>query len=140
MSDRKIMKFPHCDNLLLPTGSSTTTTTTTTTIGEVCEDIWPTKKCQRRKNKGKCNKNWVAKHCQLTCEYCDSGSTTSTTTTTATTTTVSTSTTTVGAVCSNPNGFYANPSDSECKTFIQCAWGTPYVKNCPGGTVFDPNR
>ena len=74
MSDRKIMKFPHCDNLLLPTGSSTTTTTTTTTIGEVCEDIWPTKKCQRRKNKGKCNKNNVAKNCLLTCELCNGGS------------------------------------------------------------------
>merc|ERR1719323_230426 len=104
------------------TTSASTTTTTEGGSGEVCEDIWSTQKCQRRKNKGKCNKNWVAKHCQLTCEYCDSGSTTSTTTTTAATTTVSTSTTTVGAVCSNPNGFYANPSDSECKTFIQCAW------------------
>ena len=70
------MKFPHCANLFSSTGSSTATTTTTV---EVCEDIWSTKKCQRRKNKGKCNKNWVAKHCQLTCEYCDSGSTSTTT-------------------------------------------------------------
>ena len=135
MSDRKIMKFPHCAILFSSTGSTTTTTTTTV---EICQDIWPTKKCQRRKNKGKCNKNWVAKNCQLTCELCDSGSTTSTTTTATTVTTSTTSTS--GAVCSNPNGFYANPSDSECKTFIQCAWGTPYVKNCPEGTVFDPNR
>ena len=37
---------------------------------EPCEDIWPTKKCERRKQKGKCNKNWVKKHCQMTCEYC----------------------------------------------------------------------
>ena len=74
MSDRKIIEFPHCDNFLSSTDSSTTTTTTTITTGEVCEDIWPTKKCQRRKNKGKCNKNWVAKNCQLTCELCEGGS------------------------------------------------------------------
>ena len=38
--------------------------------GATCEDIWSTKKCQRRKNKGKCGKPWVKKNCQKTCEYC----------------------------------------------------------------------
>jgi len=63
-----------------PPGPTTTTATTTTTTegeggsGEVCEDIWSTKKCQNRKKKGKCNKNWVAKNCQLTCELCEGGS------------------------------------------------------------------
>ena len=38
--------------------------------GGDCGDIWPTQKCEKRKKKGKCNKNWVKKHCQMTCEYC----------------------------------------------------------------------
>ena len=35
-----------------------------------CDDIWKAKKCQRKKNKGKCNKKKVAKNCKLTCEKC----------------------------------------------------------------------
>ena len=35
-----------------------------------CEDIWNTKICQRKLKKGKCNKKWVKKNCQLTCGYC----------------------------------------------------------------------
>merc|ERR1719361_2930271 len=63
-----------------PTPGPTTTTTTpptTTTDGgdsEECEDIWPTKRCQRRKEKGKCDKNFVAQRCQLTCGLCGEGS------------------------------------------------------------------
>jgi len=63
-----------------PTPGPTTTTTappTTTTDGgdsEECEDIWPTKRCQRRKDQGKCNKNFVAERCQLTCGLCGEGS------------------------------------------------------------------
>ena len=38
--------------------------------GDTCEDIWKTKKCQRRKNKGKCGKKRVKKNCQKTCGYC----------------------------------------------------------------------
>merc|ERR550539_1097766 len=30
-----------------------------------CVDIWPTKKCQRRKNKGRCNRQWVQKNCEM---------------------------------------------------------------------------
>jgi len=37
---------------------------------EDCVDIWPTKKCQRRKNKGKCSRKFVQKNCNLTCEVC----------------------------------------------------------------------
>merc|ERR1739844_672269 len=37
---------------------------------EDCVDIWPTKKCQRRKNKGRCNRQWVQKNCEMTCEVC----------------------------------------------------------------------
>ena len=38
--------------------------------GAECKDIWKTKKCIRRKNKGKCGKKKVKKNCQKTCEYC----------------------------------------------------------------------
>merc|ERR1719195_1318576 len=43
--------------------ASTTTSTTTTTSSE-CFDIWPKKKCNKRKKKGKCNKKRVAKKCR----------------------------------------------------------------------------
>merc|ERR1712083_89516 len=49
--------------------ASTTTSTTTTTSSE-CFDIWPKKKCNKRKKKGKCNKKRVAKKCRETCEIC----------------------------------------------------------------------
>ena len=35
-----------------------------------CKDNWSTKKCEKRKNKGKCGKNKVAKNCQKTCGKC----------------------------------------------------------------------
>jgi len=55
-----------------PTSTAAPTTTTTEGgSGEECEDIWSAQKCQRRKNRGKCNKNWVAKHCKYTCELCE---------------------------------------------------------------------
>ena len=36
-----------------------------------CEDNWRTKHCQRRKDKGKCNKRIVKKNCQKTCGFCE---------------------------------------------------------------------
>jgi len=60
-----------------PTGSPTTTistssstTSTTSTSSEPCFDIWPKKKCNKRKKKRKCNKKKVAKKCQKTCKKC----------------------------------------------------------------------
>merc|ERR1739838_997359 len=61
-----------------PTPTTTTTSPTTTTTesegseegSEECFDIWSVNKCWRRKEKGKCNKKWVAKNCQETCEKC----------------------------------------------------------------------
>lgn len=38
--------------------------------GPACEDNWKTKKCQKKKNKGKCGKPKVAANCQLTCGLC----------------------------------------------------------------------
>ena len=35
-----------------------------------CEDMWNTKICEWIMNKGKCNKKWAKKYCQLTCGYC----------------------------------------------------------------------
>merc|ERR1712107_357327 len=35
-----------------------------------CEDEWPTKRCIRRANKGKCGKPKVAKKCKKTCDLC----------------------------------------------------------------------
>ena len=43
--------------------------TTTTTVAP-CVDIHPTKKCEKRKKKGKCSKNWMKKKCAKTCEQC----------------------------------------------------------------------
>jgi len=37
---------------------------------EDCVDIWSTGKCVRRKNKGRCNRKWVQKNCEKTCEVC----------------------------------------------------------------------
>jgi len=42
----------------------------TTTTEAPCVDIHPTWKCEKRKNKGKCSKNWVKKKCAKTCEEC----------------------------------------------------------------------
>ena len=42
-------------------------------------------------------------------------------------------------ICSNPFGYYANPADSQCQSFIRCAHGTPYVISCPAGTVYNPD-
>ena len=59
-----------------PTPTTTSPTTTTTESegseegSEECFDIWSENKCWRRKEKGKCNKKWVAKNCQETCEKC----------------------------------------------------------------------
>merc|ERR1719273_430754 len=54
----------------ISTSSSSTASTTTTTSSEPCFDIWPKKKCNKRKKKGKCNKKRVAKKCRETCEIC----------------------------------------------------------------------
>merc|ERR1711971_926408 len=43
---------------------------TTTTTAAPCVDIHPTKKCEKRKKKGKCSKNWMKKKCAKTCEQC----------------------------------------------------------------------
>merc|ERR1711971_1241456 len=70
-----------------PTPTTTSPTTTTTESegseegseegsdegseeSEECFDIWSENKCWRRKEKGKCNKKWVAKNRQETCEKC----------------------------------------------------------------------
>merc|ERR1719291_448287 len=37
---------------------------TTTTTAAPCVDIHPTKKCEKRKKKGKCSKNWMKKKCE----------------------------------------------------------------------------
>merc|ERR1711973_1024188 len=37
---------------------------------EECEDVWRERKCRRRRNRGKCNKRWVARNCQRTCNKC----------------------------------------------------------------------
>ena len=42
--------------------------------------------------------------------------------------------------CQTPNGFFGNPKDSTCNTFIQCSFGVPYLLTCPSQLVFDPNR
>ena len=42
----------------------------TTTTAAPCVDIHPTKKCEKRKKKGKCSKNWMKKKCAKTCEQC----------------------------------------------------------------------
>ena len=47
--------------------------------------------------------------------------------------------TTAGNICSDPFGFYANPADSQCQSFIQCAHGTPHVIPCGAGLVYNPN-
>jgi len=38
---------------------------------EACKDKVETQKCENRKAKGKCNKKWNQKNCQLTCGHCD---------------------------------------------------------------------
>lgn len=58
-----------------PTTTTTLPTTTTTESegseeSEECFDIWSENKCNRRKEKGKCSKKWVARNCQETCEKC----------------------------------------------------------------------
>ena len=57
-----------------PTTSSPTTTspmtTTTTTESAECSDIWSQKKCNKKKNQGKCFKANVANKCQETCCVC----------------------------------------------------------------------
>ena len=47
--------------------------------------------------------------------------------------------TTAGNVCSDPWGFYANPADSKCQSYVQCANGKPHVISCGAGTVYNPN-
>merc|ERR1712051_869554 len=37
---------------------------------EDCVDNWSTTKCEKRKNKGKCNRKFVKKNCNKTCEVC----------------------------------------------------------------------
>jgi len=38
--------------------------------GPTCEDILPSKRCQKVKNKGKCNKKFAKKKCKKTCGHC----------------------------------------------------------------------
>ena len=44
-----------------------------------------------------------------------------------------------GNVCSDQFGFYANPADAQCQSFIRCNHGTPHVIQCAGGLVYNPN-
>jgi len=39
-------------------------------VEDDCVDIWSTGKCVRRKNRGRCNRKWVQKNCEKTCEVC----------------------------------------------------------------------
>jgi len=50
-------------------GTGSTTPAPTTTPGS-CLDIWKTKKCQKKKNKGKCTNKKVKNKCKKTCEIC----------------------------------------------------------------------
>ena len=40
-------------------------------------------------------------------------------------------------VCSDPNGFYAHPTD--CQKYFQCAHGTPYEYTCAAGLLWNDN-
>ena len=42
-------------------------------------------------------------------------------------------------ICVDQWGFYPNPDDPNCHSFIQCQWGNPYVVDCPSGLVYNPN-
>ena len=102
-----------------------------------CVDTESATKCNKWKSKGKCSKKWVIKKCPQTCGTC-------TPTTTAAppppaTTTVAAPSPPAGNICSDPFGYYANPQDSECQSYVQCAHGTPHVIPCPAGTVYNPN-
>ena len=35
-----------------------------------CKNKWSTKKCKKRKKKGRCNKKNVKQNCQKTCGFC----------------------------------------------------------------------
>ena len=35
-----------------------------------CKDNWSTTKCEKQREKGKCNKKKVKKNCKLTCGHC----------------------------------------------------------------------
>ena len=69
-----------CTGTLIPaagtptstTSSPTTASPTTTTTSESaeCSDIWSQKKCNKKKNQGKCFKANVANKCQKTCCVC----------------------------------------------------------------------
>ena len=39
-------------------------------VDETCSDNWTAAKCANKKKAGKCEKFWVKKNCQKTCEYC----------------------------------------------------------------------
>ena len=39
-------------------------------VDSTCVDIWSGDKCANKKNKGKCDKFWMKKNCQKTCEFC----------------------------------------------------------------------
>ena len=41
-----------------------------TIVDAECEDKLETKKCEKRKADGKCQRNWVKENCQLTCDSC----------------------------------------------------------------------
>ena len=49
------------------------------------------------------------------------------------------STSSLANICVDQWGFYPNPDDPNCHSFIQCQWGNPYVVNCPTGLVYNPN-
>jgi len=48
----------------------------TTAAPAPCWDEWETKKCEKRKAKGKCDKKKVAQYCQKTCGHCTSANAT----------------------------------------------------------------
>jgi hypothetical protein len=40
---------------------------------------------------------------------------------------------------SRSGGLFANPCDSSCSTFIQCANGITYTQQCPAGLLYNPS-
>ena len=40
--------------------------------------------------------------------------------------------------CPTPIGIFPNPDDLTCGSFLNCAWGIPYVTKCGPGLVFNP--
>lgn len=104
-----------------------------------CVDTESATKCNKWKSKGKCSKKWVIKKCPQTCGTCTPTTTAAPPPPPPATTTAAAPAPPAGNICSDPFGYYANPQDSECQSYVQCAHGTPHVIPCPAGTVYNPN-